>query len=697
MSDARSAAQNSAKSGRLAFAVWVVLALLTCLAIFAGVLAYLNRTLLDERLLDLGFPPSSAELVASRVAGALADEVEFLRLAVAEGDLRLALEERNGLYRGSDEVVRCIVSEVDAAWRTAFASAVAPPRPIADNEGARALRRYSRLRPAIEVALIVDRYGAATASSEVLGQYDFSSEGWFRNTLATGQSAIVPSADVAFALVLPMPGNAPSPRGVFWAELDPSVLVANAVAELAPLGLSVAVVGRSGRLVYPVSGSGMPLPDSVLLEAAGRDLAAPARLDTSSGAVVAMTAGVPDRGFVDVGADLGWTVLVWRPVAEMAEANTSWLEDRLRTIWIALGAAGLLALLAAWVLSRPLLRLRRVAQAAEAGSEVLHPSRTGVPFVRSGGLASLAALARRSQELEIEGVQLRRGLTQWLESAGVDPTSSTDGEASSAELLARAQREQERRRQALERLATEADRLARGDEAPDEVRRLAGLLAEAKERLDELSRYSRRLTEGRVGPSGAVRADLQALLETTASSAIARTDNEVAALSAGVSRAAELTDRIGVLALNASIKAAMVGTGSSELGEIVGEIEDLGRHARENLAESVEILDQWLQQQGGTGPSSFEGFDALQAALEQTETLEESARDPLAAGEAAREALAQARGELERLQNLAGDHLWVPVDVAERVRRLLDEASRGAEPLTGSSSAEVGDEVEAGD
>ena len=42
------------------------------------------------------------------------------------------------------------------------------------------------------------------------------------------------------------------------------------MAELAALGVSVAVVDRSGRLVYPAAETGSPLPDVVLLEAAGR-------------------------------------------------------------------------------------------------------------------------------------------------------------------------------------------------------------------------------------------------------------------------------------------------------------------------------------------------------------------------------------------------------------------------------------------
>lgn len=674
MSDEHSVPKRNEKSGRLALAVWIALTLLSCVAIFAGVLAYLNRDLLDERSLEVGLPASSAEVVAARIAGRLAEEIDFLRLAAAEGDLRLALEGRNQLYRGTDEVVRGIIADVDAQWRSAFASATAPPRPIADNEGARALRRYSRLRPAIGVSLIVDQYGAATASTEVLGQYDFSSEGWFRNTLATGQSAVVPSAEADLALVLPMPGNAPTPRGVFWAELDSSTLVADAAAELTPLALSVAVVGRSGRLLFPISGSSSVLPDSVLLEAAGRGLSEPVRLDTTMGAVVAATAPIPDEGFVDVGSDLGWTVLVWRPADDLEGARGAWLAARLRGLWIALGLAGLFALFVAATLSRPLDRVRRVAEAAEAGAEVRLPSRTGVPGVRSDGLASLAELARRGQELETEGSQVRRGLAEALERIGATGTSLST--ASNLELLDRLRQQLKRRDLILEQIVAEANRLTEFS-TPEPLRRVAKLLSEQESRLEELSAFCRRLAAGRAAVPAALRAELEALTGSrSAGASHAGREEEMTSLSAGISRAADLSDRIGVLALNASIKAALVGSGSAELGEIVGEIEDLGRHARERLAESAEIIERWSQEVP-LGASALQGFDVLRNVLEQEQSLEEEVEVPINATAAALAALAEAAEECERLQRQSGDHLWIEADVAARIHELIDEMATG--------------------
>ena len=681
MSDEPSVPKRNGKSGRLAFALWIAVALLLCVAIFAGVYAYLNRSLPDARSLELGLPSSSADVVASRIAGTLAEEVDFLRLAVAEGDLRLVLEERNQLYRGTDEVVRGIISEVDAAWRSASASAVAPPRPIADNDGARALRRYLRLRPAIEEALVVDRYGAAVASSRIFGQYDFSNEGWFRNTLATGQSAVVASAEVELALVLPMPGNAPTPRGALWAELDPSALVADAVAELEPLGLSVAVVARSGRLVYPVAESGRALPDSVLLEAAGRGLEQPEPLDSSSGRVFAATARVPDRGFVDVGSDLGWNVLVWRPAEDLSAGRESWLDERLRALWIALAGAALFTLLAAVALSRPLTHLRRVAAAAEDGSEVRRPSRTGVLGVRSDGLATLVALARRGQEFELERLQILRDLSRCLEAAGPEGASATDG--SVAELLERARQLQERQSLVLKQVMAEADRLTRSS-TPRELSHLAELLNEQTERLDLVSGFCRRLVEGDGDLPAALRADLEALSDASSSGPASSTvgDEEMATLSAAVARASDLADRIGVLALNASIKAAMVGRGSAELGEIVGEIEGLGRSTRESLAESAEIPDGWLEEPACDGGNALEGLEALRAALAREQSLEESAEGALTATLDLRTSLAEAADECKRLLDLTGEHVWVEADAVERIRGLVDEIH----PRTTSSS-----------
>lgn len=684
MSEEHSVPNKSGRSGRFALAAWNMVSLLACLGILAGLYAVLNRDLPDERVLELGLPPASAEIVARRIGGQLAEEVEFLRLAVAEGDLRLTLEERNELYRGSDEVVRGIISEVDATWRSSFSSAVAPPRPIADNEGARALRRYARLRPAIEVALIADRYGAATASTEVLGQYDFSNEGWFRNTLATGQSAVVPSADVDFAVVLPMPGNAPTPRGVFWAELDPSLLVAEAVAELSALNLSVAVVGRSGRLVYPAADTGSPLPDSMLLDAARSGVPEPVRLESSTGAVVAATASVRAPDFVEVGADLGWTVLVWRPEADLALERSTWIAERLQSFGIALACALVFALLAASALSRPMTRIRRLASAAQAGVEVRDPQRTGLPGVRSAGLATLADLARRGQDLEIESVQLRRGLVDLLRQSGADvPSADAD---SAARLLSLCRQHVEKREHVLLQLATQVDGL--NGAVPSEVGRLSDLLSAQTQRLDSLHSFCRMLADGDGPAPAALRGELEAFREASLAGAAGpeRDEDQFAVLNNGVAKASDLVDRIGVLALNASIKAAMVGSGATELGEIVSEIEDLGRHTRESLAESMEILDRWRRESGDEGADPLDGFDALKSALDRDLSLEDSARDPLEAAAASKQSMREATAECEQLCRRAGHHLWVEAELVQRLRDVLGEL-----PLRPGSSDEAGE------
>ena len=688
MSDETSVPHGDGSSGRFAFAVWIAFALLTCVALFAGLVAYLNRDVLVEREFELGLPASSAEVVAATVAGRLADEIGLLEIVVAEGDLRLALEGRNQLYRGTDEVIRGIISDVDAAWRSAFASAVAPPRPIADNAGARALRRYSRMRPALEVSLVVDQYGAATASTEILGQYDFSNEGWFRNTLATGESAIVPSADVEFGLVLPMPGNSPTPRGVFWAEIDSSVLVADAVAELGPLGVSVAVVDRSGRLVYPAAESGSALPDAVLLEAAGRGLAGPARLETASGTVFAATSRVPDQGVVDVGSDLGWTVLVWRPKTDVEPANRAWIEQRLSSLWIALGAVALFALLAAAWLSRPLSRVRRVASAASAGAAVAHPSRTGIFGVRSDGLASLLGLAGRAGDLEAEVHWVRRGLNRWLESDDAGGRTAESSAASTpettADLLARVDQQHERREMVLQQIASDAEQLKQAP-TPRQVQELASRLREQQQRLEGVSSFLSGLAAGSAGLPAAVREEIQRWTNDSASSASAPVgvDDEMTRVSAGVSRAVDLVDRIGVLALNASIKAAL-GPGSAELGEIVSEIEDLGRHTREHLAESAETLERWLAEPEREKSKLIDSCPALRGALEDEAALEESVRDPLAAVEAALQLLEEASGQCERLAGQVGDHLWVEAVAIERIHDRVAALS----PKTSTSATE---------
>ncbi len=605
-------------------------ALLIPAAAVALVTWWMLRDAPQEQLVDRAATLPSSTVAANAINHAVERQLSVLRTLAGQGRVPDEVADKNLLYRGAPEVIREIIAGVDRDWREAFAAGDQPPRPVADTEGSRSLRSFRSMFPANRRLIAVDRYGAATASTEVTPRFDYSNEAWFENVMSSGQmeitSSVEPGGRPYLEVSLPMLGTAGQPAGLLRSVLDSGEVIALAVAEIEQQAIDVVVIGPQGELLYRSVGraGGAPV-ESALIDLAERGESTGAiKLTLANGTdVIASAAPLARLPGIDVGAALGWKVLTLREAAALSgfvDAQKRLGGEILLTLAL---VALALALVLAWWLRAPLRRLRAVRNIVRTGdwSQRLRPRR-GETGAIAGSINEILirteaseARQQRLDELQRDAAKLESQVDRFVAGERLTLFSTDTEELSSlagalrtlrddlGQRLSRLERGLDDARAAASGLLPaswtedEEAALKRARKAKTELTGLSVELKELSSRESALNNSHDRdlsvLEDAAREQSARVfaRAAETQTHQRAANTGLQRLTQLQSDLGTALGRVGELNDRIGVLALNASIQAALAGESGRGFAVIAAEMEQLSRQSTHSLSRVRNVVD----------------------------------------------------------------------------------------------------------
>ena len=220
-------------TGLRARPLWRAMGLSLALAALAAVaiaVANAHESFVRERL-EQAVTAGEAEALAS-AASSLEGELESASMSLERGldevwaslgepSVVSTLEHRLAGYRGGPQAIADFIARTETAWRAALDAQTRPPRNVTSGAAARWLTSLVAGQDGLESLVLIDRFGAAVAASELPGRYDHTGEDGFSRALLTGEPALAtdPGDPAGVDLFLPIESDG-QVSGVMSARLD---------------------------------------------------------------------------------------------------------------------------------------------------------------------------------------------------------------------------------------------------------------------------------------------------------------------------------------------------------------------------------------------------------------------------------------------------------------------------------------------
>jgi len=224
---------------------------------------------------------SFAEVAAStadNVAHTLSENVHLLETQAIDDDMWGGLEETNRTYTETEEVILSQMAQLDEQWAAAPDSSSLIQNIITEDEEANPiaseLHDFKGLFPHHAEVFVTDKYGALVGSTGRTSDYYQADEGWWQAAWNNGEGAVYigdPEYDesagiTAVNMAVPVKDEEGEVVGVLRTTLDiQEILDAVAEAEVGQTG-HVTLVDREGVVIADphVEHMGTTLPESIL-------------------------------------------------------------------------------------------------------------------------------------------------------------------------------------------------------------------------------------------------------------------------------------------------------------------------------------------------------------------------------------------------------------------------------------------------
>jgi signal transduction histidine kinase/HAMP domain-containing protein len=346
----------------------LILAFLLVVITAIGIVTFFN-----ERAIRTQLTQDAAEnlqnLAASKaqaIGDLLAKQADTLQALSVNRALQEGAEAKSLAYTGRPDEVRATIEQLDEAWPSA-GNASPLVQSVVNGAVADELLRYRNTFPENAEILLTDRYGALVAATNRLDAYDYNAEPWWQVAYQNGRGKLylgLSSTNDRLVLAVPVYGRrTPVVAGVLRAELPLYAFFDLPIFQ--PFGETgrVDLLLADGRFWIseqsaPLFLSNEPADAEPILQAISQDalrfhsLAPVTTLDPSS------------RVAVD---DLGWQIVVHQERAETLSPVRASLFTTLLAGISALFFSGLLAIMVAQTLARPINRLTHLTAQVAAG------------------------------------------------------------------------------------------------------------------------------------------------------------------------------------------------------------------------------------------------------------------------------------------------------------------------------------------
>jgi len=524
---------------------------------------------------------------------------------------------------GSESVSRAVALRVED-WLSerqenmATIAAAATGR-LADPATAALITSIDKTYADYHIIEVTDLAGRVTAASRPQGQFDPSSQEWFR-TAASGQPVLTSLTEedggLHWHVAQPILGPDGRPQGVVAGDLDEAILAELLDPELAQ-GEEVIAVDKDHHLVYDTS---MGKVDAAALLAKG---ALHTRVDNTAvhNALAGETGSTryhdPQGRDVVTGYDTvegpGWALLTTAPATKVLAPVRSGRNLAILLVLIGTALATGFALIFARRTTAPIGRLAAAAARVTSGDLGARVEPSGTQELRS-----------LSDEFNSMVASLER-LVARVRAASAEVSSAAFELSSSSEELAATTTEQSA---AVTEASATTEELSRASGSiADTVDDVAVQAAETRDNLEQAE------------------ADILASSERTL--ALAARVNEIGAILTLIN---EISDQTNLLALNAAIEAARAGDQGRGFAVVAGEVRRLAESTAQATGEIATMI-QGIQDRTRTAIASMESG---------TGTVEQGVITTTQAGEA-----------LEKI-----------IGMAERVDRMITQIAIAASQQT---------------
>jgi anti-anti-sigma regulatory factor/HAMP domain-containing protein len=394
---------------------------LTLLAI--GVLAFFSLTVAQPQIaLQISANlKREARSSAVDVGNLLAQQIQTLR--VLGDDMQDDLEGAAASVDVADSAsIHAQLRDLDQHWRV-----VPDTDPLVQarltNAIADALRTYRTRFPENTTLFVTDRYGALVAATDRIDQYAYAEEPWWQLVRNKGPDVVyisqpeVDPGNPALAVRIAVPVSRPGSSEIL------GVLQTTYHLNLIANSLAAVRVGQTGHAqlflpdaqVLAVDGDRLlPANPAILRQLQATTTDSIDLLYNGRASIVSWAPVATTRGEVAV-ANLGWALVVHQDRTEAFRPNDGFQQALMLVSLITVIVTGLLAVVGARVISRPIVRLRDAAQQIASGnltSRVLLQRGDELGMLAQSFNQMAATLQQRTQDLEAQYSAAQSAYTQ---------------------------------------------------------------------------------------------------------------------------------------------------------------------------------------------------------------------------------------------------------------------------------------------
>jgi methyl-accepting chemotaxis protein len=465
---------------------------------------------------------------------------------------------------------------------------------------------------------VTDLAGRVTAASRPQGQFDPTSQEWFR-TAASGQPVLTSVTEedggLHWHVAQPILGPDGRPQGVVAGDLDETILAELLDPELAQ-GEEVIAVDKDHHLVYDTT---MGKVDAATLLAKG---ALHTRVDNTAvhNALAGETGSTryhdPQGRDVVTGYDTvtgpGWALLTTAPATKVLAPVRSGRNLAILLVLIGAALATGFALIFARRTTAPIGRLAAAAARVTSGNLGARVEPSGTQELRS-----------LSDEFNSMVASLER-LVSRVRSASAEVSSAAFELSSSSEELAATTTEQSA---AVTEASATTEELSRASGSiADTVDEVAVQAAETRDNLEQ--------------------AEADILTSSERTLALAERVNEIGAILTLIN---EISDQTNLLALNAAIEAARAGESGRGFAVVAEEVRRLAERSKTSAANIATIIEGVHGETNATVMAMEKGAKQMQRGLVLLETVTEASAQVRLTTQQQRSATGQVVETMEQL------------------------------------------------
>jgi methyl-accepting chemotaxis protein len=604
---------------------------------------------------------SSAAVQTSRI---LSSNIDLLMTEATEFETALMIEGYNAGYTGTDEEILNQIMDLDQRWAAAADTSMLVHTVISDvetvNPLSASLHTLVEHFPQHVNAMYTDAYGAVIASAVRTTDYYQGDQEWWQAAWNNGEGGIYvgePQYDASagfMAVTLAIPVRAADGRavGVLQSTLD---------VEALQTSLEEGRIGETGRAIL-VSRSGTVIVDNVPLhlgEAVDSLLPSGALSQAPRWAEVADPAecyachvevsapliagygslqGAPGASYAEVN-DLGWTVLYTIASKEAMAPVAKSTSLVLYSVFAAAGLAVVAAVLTSRLLSRPIRNimdlLSRIgmgeftARAKVTSSDELGTMASSLNAMLDNTLALVQTREERDamQEAVVKLLDEVSGVAQGDLTTKAEVTTDITGAIADAfnmmitqlrDIIRRVQETTARVSSSANEIRSTAEFLSQGSEAQAvqisemtaAVEDMAASIQQVSENASVSAKVGERARTSAEQGVAAVQNTIQGMSHIRdqvqeTSKRIKRLGESSQEIGEIVQLIGDIADRTSILALNASIQAAMAGDAGKGFAVVADEVERLAERATASTKQ-IESLIRTIQSETSEAVSAME-------------------------------------------------------------------------------------------